>query len=219
VKKKILLMVVVIFVSIGLLSISKIVQEKYLNKDTVSTQQKDLVKKSIEVTPKKDVIAKRTSETPKTNAESKPETDKKTEVDVKTTVTKATAAENVTPAKDVQKAPITKVPEPKKEPNFIVKDDITGKTILSIYVSIENKTVAQVTFSELDNKGINYKASGRGEVVYFTMIDSLKARDAGPLSGWCYYVNGTKASVSCGAYKLKSGDVVEWKYLEDGVNN
>lgn len=218
-KKKILLMAVVIFVSIGLLSISKIVQEKYLNKDTVSTQQKDLVKKPIEVTPKEDVIAKDTSETPKTNVEIKPETDKKTEVDVKAAVTKATTAENTTTTKDVPKAPIAKAPEPKKEPNFIVKDDISGKTILSIYVSAENKTVAQVTFSELDNKGVSYKASGRGEVVYFTMIDSLKARDAGPLSGWCYYVNGSKSSVSSGAYKLKSGDVVEWKYLEDGVNN
>ena len=222
-KKKILLIVVVIFISIGLLSISKVVQDKYLNKDSVVAQQKDLIQKPIEVTPKEDVTVDSGADTTKPMVEAKPETDKKTEdevkVDVKTIETKTPNKESVTPAKDIPKAPIIKVPEPKKEPNFIVKDDISGKTILSIYVSTENKTVAQVTFSELDRNNISYKASGRSEVVYFTMIAGLKARDAGPLSGWCYYVNGTKSSVSCGAYKLKAGDVVLWKYLEDGVNN
>ena len=222
-KKKILLMVVVIFVSIGLLSISKVVQDKYLSKDSVSEQKNDLVQKPKDVTPKEDVVTEGRVETTNPNIEVKPVTEKETEVvvkeDVKTTVTKAPGIENIAPTKDVPKVPVIKTPEPKKEPNFIVKDDISGKTILSIYVSTENKTVAQVTFSGLDKNSISYKATGRAEVVYFTMIDSLKARDAGPLSGWCYYVNGTKSSVSCGAYKLKPGDVVLWKYLEDGVNN
>lgn len=222
-KKKILLMVVVIFVSIGLLSISKVVQDKYINKDSVSTEQKDLVQKPTEVVQKQDVTVGGTEKAPKTKVEKTTVTDKEKVVevkkDVKTAVTKTPTTESITPTKEVPKEPITKAPEAKKEPNFIVKDDITGKTILSIYVSAEGKTVAQITFSELDNKGISYKASGRGEVVYFTMIDNLKARDAGALSGWCYYVNGTKSSVSCGAYKLNLGDVVEWKYLKDGVNN
>jgi hypothetical protein len=218
-----LLIVVVVFISIGLLSVSKVVQDKYLNKDSVVEQQNDLIQKPLEILPKEDVIADSGSDTTKPIVEAKPETDKKTEtevkVDVKTVETKTLSTENVTPAKDIPKAPIIIVPEPKKQPNFIVKDDISGKTILSIYVSTENKSVAEVTFSELDRNSISYKASGRAEVVYFTMIAGLKARDAGPLSGWCYYVNGTKSSVSCGAYKLKSGDVVSWKYLEDGVNN
>ena len=222
-KKKILLIVVVVFISIGLLSISKVVQDKYLNKDSVVEQQKDLIQKPIEVLPKEDVIADSGSDTTKPIVEAKPETDKKTEVvvkeDVKTIETKTPSTENTTTTKVVPKVPVIKTPEPKKEPNFIVKDDTSGKTILSIYASTENKTVAQVTFSELDRNKISYKATGRAEVVYFTMIAGLKARDAGPLSGWCYYVNGTKSSVSCGAYKLKAGDVVSWKYLEDGVNN
>jgi hypothetical protein len=223
VKKKILLMVVVIFVSIGLLSISKAVQDKYINKESVSTEQKDLAQKPTEVAQKQDLVVEGTAKTPKTKVESTAVTDKEKVVevkkDVKTSVTKAPTPESITPTKEVPKAPITKVPEAKKEPNFIVKDDITGKVILSIYVSAENKTVAQITFSELDNNDISYKASGRGEVVYFTMIANLKARGEGALSGWCYYVNGAKSSVSCGAYKLKPGDVVEWKYLKDGVNS
>ena len=40
-KKKIILIAVVIFVSLGLLSISKIVQDKYLSKKSVSIAQKD----------------------------------------------------------------------------------------------------------------------------------------------------------------------------------
>ncbi|MEK6264260.1 MAG: DUF4430 domain-containing protein [Clostridium sp.] len=101
----------------------------------------------------------------------------------------------------------------------MIKDDISSKTILSLHLNTVNRTVGEITLQELDNNGINYKPSGRGKVLYFTMINDLKARDNGPLSGWCYYVNGVKPGVSCGAYKLKSGDVVEWKYLEDGVNN
>jgi hypothetical protein len=223
VKKKILLMIVIILVSIGLLSISKAVQDKYINKDNVSTEQKELVQKPTEVAQKQDVIVEGNTKTPKTKVESTEVTDKENveeiKKDVKTTVTNAPTTESIIPTKEVPKAPITRVPEAKKEPNFTVKDDITGKVILSIYVNTENKTVAQITFSELDNNGISYKASGRGEVVYFTMIDNLKARDVGALSGWCYYVNGAKASVSCGAYKLSPGDLVEWKYLKDGVNN
>ena len=222
-KKKILLIVVVVFISIGLLSISKVVQDKYLNKDSVVEQKKDLIQKPIDVIPKEDAIAESGSDTTKPIVEAKPETDKKTEEEVKEEVktieTKTPSTENTTTSKVVPKVPVIKTPEPKKQHNFTVKDDISGKTILSIYVNTENKTVAQITFSELDRNKISYKASGRAEVVYFTMIAGLKARDAGPLSGWCYYVNGTKSSVSCGAYKLKAGDVVSWKYLEDGVNN
>lgn len=222
-------MLVVIFVSIGLLSISKVIQVKYINKDNVATEQKELVQKPTEVAQKQDIIVEGNAKTPKTiktpttGVESTPVTDKEKVVEVKkdakTTVEKVPTPESVTPTKKVPKPPVAKVPEAKKEPNFIVKDDITDKTILSIYVNTQGKTVGQITLSELDNKGINYKATGRGEAVYFTMIDSLKARDAGPLSGWCYYVNGVKSSVSCGAYKLNPGDVVEWRYLKDGVNN
>jgi hypothetical protein len=51
------------------------------------------------------------------------------------------------------------------------------------------------------------------------MINGIKERSNGPLSGWCYYVNGTRPSVSSGRYKLKSEDKVEWKYLKDGLKN
>jgi hypothetical protein len=154
-KKKILLVATVILISVGMLSISKVVQEKYLNKKNASIQ------------------------------------------------------------KDIS----TNDPELEKQPNFMIKDGISGKTILSLRLNTENRNVGEITLQELDNNGINYKPSGRGKVLYFTMINDLKARDNGPLSGWCYFVNGVKPGISCGAYKLKNGDVIEWKYLKDGVNN
>jgi hypothetical protein len=217
-KKKVLLIAAVILVGLGLLSISKIVQDKYISKSSVST-----VQRANDKTIKEDVKPKAKEETAKTNVEKPAVTEQKNVVDskekIKTTVTKAPSTENVAVTKKVTKEKVTKTPEPKKEPNFIIKDDISGKVILSINISTENETVGRITLRELDNNGISYKASGRGESTYVTMINNLKVRGEGALSGWCYYVNGSKPSVSCGAYKLKSNDVVEWKYLKDGVNN
>ena len=240
-KKKILLIAVVILVSLGLLSVSKFVQNKYLDKNSALAEQKINVKAPDEVTLKEDSSVKQDDlnsekditkeevkvvdqeKSAKAKLESKTETQQNnnadSKVEVKTTVSKVPSPENITTSKEATKEQVTKEPEPKKEPNFIIKDDISGKIILSININSGNKTVGEITISELDNSGISYKTTGRGEAVYFTMINSLKAREFGPLSGWCFYVNGTKPSVSCGAYKLKSGDVVEWKYLKDGVNN
>jgi hypothetical protein len=235
-KKKILLVATVILISVGLLSISKIVQDKYLNKNTAAVQQEEKDLKSAEVAVKeKDIQEQMVKEEADKEEAVKEETVKndvkpvvkeqetKAVVENKTTTTKATSTENAVVAKKEvvvikEDAPV-KAPQPKKQPNLIIKNDITGKTILSINVNIDNKTVGAITLSELANKGISYRATGRGETTYFTMINNIKARDVGPLSGWCYFVNGVKPGVSCGAYKLKSNDVVEWKYLEDGVNN
>lgn len=225
-KKKVILIAVVIFVSLGLLSISKIVQNKYINNKSVSAEQNDNNQVSkednVKTNDKLDVKPTIVETTAKTNVQSKA-------ADVKTTVankteekaakTKPKSTENVVVPKEIPKDPVTKIPESKKQPNLVIKDYISGKIILSININTENKTVGEITLSELDNRSISYSTSGRGETVYFTMINSLKARGRGALSGWCYYVNGSKPGVSCGAYKLKSNDVVEWKYLEDAINN
>jgi cytoskeletal protein RodZ len=233
-KKKILLIAAVILVSVSILSISKIVQEKYLNKDTASLQQnsgtvkednvKEDAKKEIEKEEvKQEVKQEDPKETTKIKVENETPKEQNSEVESKTaestTVAKAENTEKVETVQEVPKEVATEAPVPKKQPNFIIKDDISGKVILSINLNNESKTVGDVTISQLASNNISYKASGRGETIYITMINNLKNRGVGPLSGWCYFVNGAKPGVSCGAYKLKSGDVVEWKYLEDGVNN
>jgi hypothetical protein len=229
-KKKILLVATVILISVGLLGITKIVQDKYLNKNTDSVLQEEKDSKSEEVVVKEKDIQKQTGkeEADKVQVvkeDVKPvvkEQETKAVVENKTTDTKTTSTENVIVAKKavpVKKEVVPVKTEPKKEAKLIIRDEISVKTILSINVNIENSTVADITRNELDNKGISYRTTGRGETTYFTMINGLTARGDGALSGWCYYVNGDKPGVSCGAYKLKTGDVVEWKYLKDAVNN
>ncbi|MGH4118701.1 DUF4430 domain-containing protein [Clostridium sp.] len=226
-KKKILLLATVILISVGLLSVTKIVQDKYLNKNTAEVQQEEKDSTSEKVVVKEKDIQEQMVKEETVKDDVKPEVKKqetKAVVENKTTNTKASSTGNAVVAKKkavvVKKAAPSKTPEPKKEPNLIIRDDISGKMILSVYVNLENKTVADITRSELDSKGISYKATGRGGTTYFTMINNLKERGGGnPLSGWCYYVNGVKPGISCGAIKLKSGDVVKWKYLIDAVNN
>jgi hypothetical protein len=58
-------------------------------------------------------------------------------------------------------------------------------------------------------------ATGSGSAVYVTAIDGLAEFDHGPNSGWYYTVNGEKPNVGAGAYRLSSGDVVDWKYTTD----
>lgn len=106
----------------------------------------------------------------------------------------------------------------KEAVNFKVIDTVGGKVILTTSFDLENKTVAQVTSAVLDSKGIAYRAQGIGDTYYISSISGLAERKAGPESGWCYYVNGVKHSIGAGSYKLKKGDILEWKYLKDGVS-
>ena len=54
---------------------------------------------------------------------------------------------------------------------------------------------------------------------YISRIGELKERDNGPGSGWCYYINGSKASVGMRNLTLKVSDKIEWRYVADGVSN
>lgn len=110
--------------------------------------------------------------------------------------------------------------EPKEEPKKVEKitikiiDTINNNTIASETMEITDNTVGDITLDLLKNKGISYNCIGG----YFRAIGGLKEREAGPYSGWCYYVNGSKPSIGAFEYKVKNGDVVVWKYVEDGVH-
>ena len=49
--------------------------------------------------------------------------------------------------------------------------------------------------------------------IYVSAIDGLSQGEAGPQSGWKYYVNGTAPGMSCDRYTLTNGDVIEWRYV------
>jgi len=107
--------------------------------------------------------------------------------------------------------------EKKPSVTFAVYDTVSGTCLTSKTVDIaDGDTAADVTMKALDG---DYRAAGSGESIYFSKIMGIAEKSAGPLSGWCFYVNGGKPGISSGAYKVQAGDAVEWKFLKDGTNN
>ena len=110
-----------------------------------------------------------------------------------------------------------------KGSKIIVKNSITGSTILSVNISPDNKSVGEATTRALDSNGVDYKATGFGPAMYIASIAGLSEKAEGPTSGWVYYIQKggtgsfTKPGVSCGSYKLQEGDVVLWKYVKEGA--
>lgn len=95
--------------------------------------------------------------------------------------------------------------------NFIVRDSVNDKILVSKHVEFNGETVADIT-----KQNVSCKVKS-GD--YFYEIAGLKERSAGPLSGWCYFINGSKPGIGSGSYVLKKDDIIEWKFLKDGVNN
>lgn len=104
-------------------------------------------------------------------------------------------------------------PASPEKANFIVLDAIHNKTLAKAYLDISGKKVGDVTRDYLDSKNINYEDDNG----YMAMIFGLWEKDNGDNSGWCYYVNGAKPSVGENSYTLKSGDIIEWNYVADGL--
>ncbi|NLZ45441.1 MAG: DUF4430 domain-containing protein [Clostridiales bacterium] len=51
--------------------------------------------------------------------------------------------------------------------------------------------------------------------VYVQGINHIYEFSCGELSGWVFLVNGEESDVSCGKYKLKDGDLIQWVYTCD----
>lgn len=56
---------------------------------------------------------------------------------------------------------------------------------------------------------------GTGSGCYVEGINNLYEFDGGRWSGWMYCVNDWYPNYSCGTYKVKAGDVIEWNYTCD----
>jgi hypothetical protein len=76
-------------------------------------------------------------------------------------------------------------------------------------------TVADVLKRAAKLHRLAYEIKGSGALTYIRGIDGLYEFDDGPTSGWKYRVNGKVADIGAGAYKLKSGDLVEWFYASE----
>lgn len=97
------------------------------------------------------------------------------------------------------------------QPNFIVRDARNNNILVSKHIEFNGGTVADIT-----KRNVEYKVKS-GD--YFYEIAGIKERSDGPLSGWCYFINGSKPGIGAGNYVLKKDDTIEWKFLKDGVNN
>ncbi|WP_165043544.1 DUF4430 domain-containing protein [Adlercreutzia sp. ZJ138] len=61
--------------------------------------------------------------------------------------------------------------------------------------------------------GLSVNASQSQYGVYVSAIGGLAEKEHGGTSGWVYSVNGVEPAMSCSAYVLADGDVVQWRYV------
>ena len=76
----------------------------------------------------------------------------------------------------------------------------------------KGSTVWDVLNKITRSKGIPVVKRGSGSGLYVSSINSLGEFDCGSGSGWMYNVNGVYPMVSCGAYTVKAGDSIQWRY-------
>lgn len=110
-------------------------------------------------------------------------------------------------------------PEPSEQENTVAITITTpeGALLSAYHVAVtEDSTVLSVTREACKTEGINMVTTGADSIAYIKSMGGYKEFQEGPLSGWLYSVNGTRASKSCGAYQLEAGDTVEWTFSLDG---
>lgn len=119
---------------------------------------------------------------------------------------------NTTKPKQVQNGVKISIYGPIKEGNkaFVYKDNVAVHS---------GETVITVLKRDLDRRKMSLSYSGSGSTVYVKGINNLFEFDRGPESGWLYKVNGKFPGFSCGSYKVKSGDAIEWLYTENLGND
>lgn len=215
--KKVVITLVVLVVAIGAyLGVTKLqnnLNRQALDSNTTVVKEeetkKDNTEQSVEGNNKPEEVKK--EEIQKKEVENK-EVPKQEEAKQNNTEQKPKNQNNSTQTKsETSNATIEK-----KVSNFLVTDSISGKSIASGHISIQDgETAESATERFLKGNGISFKNKDG----YISRIGELKERDKGPNSGWCYYVNGVKASVGMRNITLKASDKIEWKYVADGVSN
>jgi len=68
-------------------------------------------------------------------------------------------------------------------------------------------------FDALAASGASLGTQGGAMGTYVFSINGLAQGEAGPQSGWKYYINGSPPGVSSDLYVLANGDNLEWRYV------
>ena len=81
----------------------------------------------------------------------------------------------------------------------------------------QGESAFDVLLRETKKNGIQmeYEATPAYRSCYIEGIHNLYEFDCGSLSGWMYEVNGRYPNYGCSRYRLKNGDVVNWRYTCD----
>jgi len=66
-------------------------------------------------------------------------------------------------------------------------------------------------------RGITFVQRGKGASALVTQIGELKNEGSG--KNWIFSVNDKTADVGAGAYELKAGDAILWKFAEYDYNS
>ena len=108
----------------------------------------------------------------------------------------------------------------------VPSDQSQAESDINVYITIDDaghgnaSYAGNVTLDEgasvydaLMATGVSVNARDSQYGTYVAAIGGLAEKSAGGESGWKYSVNGVEPQTACSNYKLKSGDVVKWKFV------
>jgi len=223
-KKKLMIIVVMLLVCTGMFILAQKAQSSVIDKKNKaeaavankSSENKNVADNKVETdkateTPKEENKEQATAN----STESKPNNSNGSEAGKPSSKQTTSTQPNPAPSTPVV-VPVT----PKKDSNFAIIDEVNNKIIIEKKVDFDNVTIDFITCKLLKEAGINYGNDDEGSSSsYFYSIAGLTERKAGPLSGWCFYLNGKKPGMGAGSYIYHKGDVLVWKYMRDAVNS
>lgn len=216
-KKKVLIIGVMIFVCTGLFILAQKVQNSYLNNNVTTSKVKAEVAKKVDTLSQQEKINTVTDTQKQSSEVDKPiaKVEEAPKVVEKPVIAPAVTANPKVVVKPEDVGPF----------NFRILDTEDNKVKVLLEKNIggiedfNNKKLDYITCTLLKQAGIKYVNEGEGTAVsYFNSIAGLTERKAGPLSGWCFYVNGAKPGIGAGNCIYHKGDLVEWKYSTDALN-
>jgi len=76
---------------------------------------------------------------------------------------------------------------------------------------------SETALDALEETDLPVVKTGKGEMAYVTAVDGIREKSAGASSGWVFGVNDKPAQVGAGAYQLKDGDRLEWRFEKDAM--
>lgn len=193
--------------------------EKNINtatqKNQNATKQKEKTpSKKEEKESKKDTISQKNP----TNQPNKPTKDKETDKNVvkekKKYVTISVRVDTLLKEENYKK-----LEEPLQNQKYVPKSGIIVATTKYQIINKDN-TAWDITLRALKEHNVHFEYQGASETkygsVYIEGINHLNEKDAGPLSGWMYSINGKNPGVGCSSYTVKDGDHITWQYTVDG---